>query len=399
MVEPLSHKLKSALLTALSALLGRVVPKNPRLVIFGGRQYGGNTAPLFEGAASAGLRGVWLSRDPRARVLAAKAVEWLGGAGLEVVDSVSLRGVWLGARAGAVVFTHSLGDFGPVRFPSARTRLLNVWHGMPIKRISTQDPSFAARKHAAGNLREMARYEAMFVTSGAMAELFRITFGLPLDRIHRTGQPRTDVILSTEPERRVDLDARYTPPLPPHTRKVLYCPTWREGTPVRLFPFPDADRATLNAALAALNAVMFVRTHPNDSGKLGARDDRLVPLQGDIVPEITDALSVFDALVTDYSSVYYDYLLLDRPTIFLPYDLAEYSAAPGFYLPFEQIAAGPCPETQAAFIDALRTALENPAADAERRAEVARLVYDHVDAGATARVLAVITGAPPATGR
>ena len=184
--------LKSALLAALSTVLAYIVPKDPRRVIFGGRQYGGNTAPLFEAAHSVGLRGVWLSRDPRALALARAAVARLGGtpagAALEVVASTSLRGVLLGARAGAVVFTHSLGDFGPVRFPSRRTRLLNVWHGMPIKRISTQDPSFAARKHAAGNRREMARFEAMFVTSAAMAALFRVTFGLPLARIHRTGR-------------------------------------------------------------------------------------------------------------------------------------------------------------------------------------------------------------------
>ena len=140
---------------------------------------------------------------------------------------------------------------------------------------------------------------------------------------------------------------------------------------------------------------MFVRTHPNDPGRLAGRDERLVPLQGDVLPEITDGLSLFDALVTDYSSVYYDYLLLDRPTIFLPYDLAEYAAAPGFYLPFEQIAAGPCPETQAAFVEALREALLTPRTHASRRAEVSRLVYDHVDADATRRVLDIVARTGP----
>lgn len=375
--------MKKSTLTILSWVLGWLLPKDPRLVIFGGRQYGGNTGPLFELAHTAGLRAVWLSRDPRA-LAGARAAAARTGHG-EVIEATSMRGVWRAARAGTVVFTHSLGDFAPAQFP--RTRLVNVWHGMPIKRISTQDPGFAARKHAAGNLREMARYEAMFVTSEAMAEIFALTFGLPRGRIHLTGQPRTDVILAAAP---LSLDDRYDPPLPPHRRKILYCPTWREGVACRLFPFPDADRAALNAALAALDAVMFVRTHPNDPGKLAARDDRLVPLQGEVLPEITDGLSAFDALVTDYSSVYYDYLLLDRPTIFLPYDLEAYAKAPGFYLPFERIAAGPCPETQAAFIEALQYALERPDEHAARRAEVARLVYAHVDAGATARVLKVI---------
>ncbi len=369
-----------ALLTALSWVLGHVVPKDPDLFVFGGRQYGGNTAPLFERCGEVGLRGVWLTKNP--------AVLRAGRPG--VVSSRSLRGLWLGARAGGVVLTHSLGDFAPVRFPSRRTRILNVWHGMPIKRISRADPSFAARKHARANLREMKRYEAMFATSDDMARVFAETFDLPPSRVHRTGQPRTDALFRPSP---VALD--FDPPLPPHTKRVLYCPTWREGVAVRLFPFADADLDAVQRFLEAHGAVMFVRTHPNDPGKLAKREGRLVPLQGDVVPEITDALPLFDALVTDYSSVYLDFLLLDRPTIFLPYDLAAYARAPGFYWPFERIAPEPWASTQADFLAALGQALTAPETHAAARAGVRRLVYDHVDDGATRRVLEVLVSGPP----
>lgn len=375
-------RIADGLWSALSWTLGLVVPKDPRLFVFGGRQYGGNTAPVFERCGEVGLRGAWLTRDPR--ILAS------GRPG--VVAARSLRGVWLGARAGGVVLTHSLGDFAPVRFPSRRTRVLNLWHGMPIKRIGRADPAFLARRHARSNLREMRRYEAMFATSAAMARIFAETFDLPVERVHRTGQPRTDALFRPSP---VNLDAAYRPPLPPHTRRILYCPTWREGRPVRLFPFPDADRGALQRFLEAHEAVMFVRTHPNDPGRLEARDGRLVPMQGDVVPEITDALPLFDVLVTDYSSVYYDFLLLDRPTVFVPYDLDDYARAPGFYLPFERIAVEPWAATQAELLAALDRALTDPAAEAAARAEVRRLVYDHADDGATARVLRVLAAPPP----
>lgn len=357
--------------------LGLCLPKDRRLFIFGGRQYGGNTAPLFERCAEKGLSGVWLTTN--ARILAE------GRPG--VVDARSLGGLWLAARARGVVLTHSLGDFAPARFSSRRTLILNVWHGMPLKRISTADPRFKTRSYARSNLREMGRFAAMFATSTEMARLFAETFHLTADKVHITGQPRTDILFAAEAP---DPDVRFEPPLPPHTKRVLYCPTWREGTPVRLFPFPDRDLEALQALLEAEDAVLYVRTHPNDPGGLKARDRRIVPLQGDKVTEITDVLPRFDALVTDYSSVWYDYLLLDRPTIFLPYDLAEYAEAPGFYLPFEQIAAGPCVFDQAGFVAALRQALHEPRAFAAERARVSALVYDHVDGGATARVLQVI---------
>lgn len=371
-------RIDDALLSAASWLLGHVVPKDPRLFVFGGRQYGGNTAPLFERCHEVGLRGVWITRRP----------EILAQGRPGVVPARSLRALWLAARAGGVVLTHSLGDFAPVRFPSRRTRVINLWHGMPIKRISTADPAFHTRRYARSNLREMRRFERMFATSAAMAELFHRTFGVSLERIHCTGQPRTDVLFDSPAP---DIAGAYDPPLPPHRRRLLYCPTWREGTPVRLFPFGDRDLEALQRFLEAHDAVMFVRTHPNDPGGLTARDRRLVPMQGDVAPEVTDVLPQFDVLVTDYSSVYYDFLLLDRPTVFLPYDLAEYAAAPGFYLPFAEIAAGPCPETQAAFVAALDEALERPDAGAEARRRVRDLVHDHVDGEATRRVLDVIS--------
>ena len=110
-------------------------------------------------------------------------------------------------------------------------------------------------------------------------------------------------------------------------------------------------------------------------------------MQGDVAPEVTNVLPQFDVLVTDYSSVYYDFLLLDRPTIFLPYDLDEYTEAPGFYLPFERIAPGEHPNSQADFLRTLSKAVLEPSVLMEAQRPVADLVHKYKDGGATARVL------------
>lgn len=366
---------------ALSFVLGWVVPKDPRVCVFAGRHWGGNTAPLFEAAASAGLAGHWLTRRP----------EEARGPGR--ASTRSWRALWLAARAGTVVLTHSLADLAPLSVP--RARIFNVWHGMPIKRIAAADPGFATRRHAAANRREQRRYAGMFATSRAMAELFTKTFGLPAERIFVTGQPRTDVLARPlAPE----IEAVLTRDRPSHRRRILYCPTWREHAPVRLFPFADRDLPALDAKLAALDAVMFVRTHPNDPGGRFEATERIVGLPGSVLEEITDALPAFAVLVTDYSSVWYDWLLLDRPALFLPYDLAEYTASPGFYRPFDEIAAGPRPVSQAELVTALAAALEGEDPWADARARVRALVHEVPAHGATERVLRVLADAPARVG-
>lgn len=361
----------------LSWILGWVIPKDPNLLIVGGRQFGGNTKPLLENGYKYGLRVVWLTK--RAEILNLNREN--------IVSSQSMQGVWLAARASRVAFTHALGDFKPVRFSHPKVKFYNLWHGMPVKKISTLDPGFWLRKHAKSDVREMRRYAGMFVTSPAMAEAFQKTFGLSPANVYITGQARTDSLVCGEV---LPIDHLFDPPLPKGHRKILYAPTWREGSPVRLFPFDDLNLQNLQSELEVLNAVIYVRTHPNDPGRWSKRDSRIVPLQGDIVPEVTDVLRNFNVLVTDFSGIFYDFLLIDRPTIFLPYDLEEYSRSPGFYLPFEETSAGPKPKTQTEFICELKRLFNDQDHYISDRQRVRNQLHSFVDDCATSRILEVI---------
>ena len=60
-----------------------------------------------------------------------------------------------------------------------------------------------------------------------------------------------------------------------------------------------------------------------------------------ICNNINDILNVFDLLITDYSSIFIDYLLLERPIMLLPYDLEYYKKAKGLYFNFDEINPGP----------------------------------------------------------
>jgi len=360
-----------------SWILSWIVPKDPKLLLVSGRQFGGNTKPILLEAESFGLNAVWITNR----------VEVLKINDKKIVSAYSLKGLWYGARASKVVFTHTVGDFEPLVFPSSRVEYYNVWHGMPMRKISTMDPDFWKRKHAKSNVREMKRYTGMFVSSSMMQDIFHKTFGIKLEKIYVTGQPRTDDLVRGND---FCFDHLYDPPLPVGHRKILYCPTWREGKPVTLFPFPDKNIEELQSKLEELNAVIYVRTHPNDPGRWLKREKRIVPFQGDIAPEVTDALSRFDVLITDYSSVFYDFLLLNRPTIFFSYDLDDYSRSPGFYMPYKEITAGPHPKTQREFVGELKLFLNKTDNYSGDRKKIYDKMYTYSDDLATSRVLSIM---------
>jgi len=91
-------------------------------------------------------------------------------------------------------------------------------------------------------------------------------------------------------------------------------------------------------------------------------------------PEIMDYLNNFDLLITDYSSIYFDYLLLDRPIIFLPYDIDAYSGENGFTVPYDEFTPGCKPSTMTAFFHAILVSLDkntDPYKDERKRVNAA----------------------------
>jgi CDP-glycerol glycerophosphotransferase len=152
-------------------------------------------------------------------------------------------------------------------------------------------------------------------------------------------------------------------------KNILYAPTFRPGGKVRFFPFADFDYAELSGFLLKNEISVFLRTHPNFEDEI---ESKLLAMpnvhlfSGRKYIEIMDYLNVFDLLVTDYSSIYFDYLLLDRPIIFLPYDYDDYNAEVGFTVPYNEFTPGYKPATMKDFMAAIRESFDNDTFKQER---------------------------------
>lgn len=330
--------------------LAHLVPKNPRLWVFGamrGHLYCDNPRHLFEYvmAHHPSVRCIWLS-------LNMELVESIRDQGLEAYPAYSLRGGWLAARAGlAVICVTRAQDLNPWAITKP-TKTLQLWHGTPLKKILADDKKdhchpwvgSPPKKRGLFQLLNLAKqqylwrlfpnesFELLTAPSPEVKQIFLHAFQIPDDRCIITGYPRTDAL--------------FRDPVIPHQpdqRMAIYLPTWRghQGSQADFFEF---DVAAINARLAANNVVLYFRPHPLNKprAEFEAAIRRSSNLRVIDHLDIYDILGSFNILITDFSSVYFDFLLLDRPIVFAPMGFNDYITQDReLYYEYNSITPGP----------------------------------------------------------
>ncbi|WP_336363081.1 CDP-glycerol glycerophosphotransferase family protein [Halalkalicoccus salilacus] len=372
-----------ALGSALSLLahrLAHLLPRDDSLWAFGcrgGERFEGNSKYLFLHVASEDeVRPVWISKSQ-------KTVRELRAHGFEAHRAGSLRGRLTLLRAGSVFVTGSMTDL-PL-WPTGGARLIQLWHGVTLKRIAADAPRFAELSafDRLSRLYTYRQFDAITLTAAGLDEYFRSAFRTDAD-LPVTGYPRNDALVREMPGERVGQDDAVHDAVDAIDAEHLlaYLPTYREGDSD---PTEHVDFETLDAFLAERDAAMLVKFHPfNDPAVDADRFEnlRFLPPEFDVYP----ALRHVDALVTDYSSVYFDFLLLDRPVAFYAYDRDEYAADSGFHLDYDEVTPGPVAETFEELLDALEAVRSSPDARADERERVRRMAFDHADGRAAERV-------------
>ena len=273
----------------------------------------------------------WVVDDPSVRV----------PAGTRALPRRSER--WYEALAGARVYVGNAG--APYWFEKKPGQLhLQTWHGTPLKRLGEDrgPGDFQTWRHRRRIAAQAAGWDAMISPSPFCSEVFRSAFRYD-GRFLEVGYPRNDVLVRPEGSA-VRTRVREALGLTPEDRAVLYAPTWREYVGVR-----DAKPLYLDAPLLtrlAPDTVVLLRGHYNSTHQAdvfaGERRIRDVTRY----PDIADLYLAADALVTDYSSVMFDFALTDKPQVLLVPDLEQYrDVERGFYFEIEEAAPGPMVST------------------------------------------------------
>ncbi len=267
------------------------------------------------------------------------------------IETETVKGIQKVLRAGVWFTSAGLPVYGT---KLRKNRLIiNLWHGVPLKKIALLDPNL--QKTARFYFRKIfsENYTCILTTSRALVPLMAESFAVPQTAVKVWGQPRNDGLFQSI-DRKSLLEKIYGS-LPEYEKAVLYAPTFRDYGKVRLFPFEDFDAGKLEEFLEREKMLLFLRTHIDEQGSAEPYlSDRVRCLGNREAEDVTGILNIFDCLVTDYSSIYVDYLLTGRPIIFLPYDKEEYLDERGMNFAYDEVTPGPRPRTVEAFLECLR---------------------------------------------
>lgn len=222
-------------------------------------------------------------------------------------------------------------------------KIIHLTHGSLIKNVGILEKNVSLIKRIYYKLFVSTNLSYSIATSQFFVPSTSLYTGLSENKILITGFPRNDALQLADSFRpQVLRNCGFS---------ILYAPTWRKYADVVLFPFDDVDFKKLNEFLKENNITIFIRLHPYNENSIDERmlGSNIKVFSTAICNEIMDAMGYFDALITDYSSIYYDFLLLDRPTMFLPYDYSEYEKNVGFAVDYNKITLGYKPHTIAEF--------------------------------------------------
>ena len=377
---------KKAAIEKMSGLLSavnRMLPKDPKKIVFYSNMgFRDNVKAVYDELTS---------RDCSGYRIVCAVSDWETFAGRphpKNVEFVSPQGGVRHFFTGKYFF-YSFGKY-PVK-PSKKQVVVNLWHGSPLKKIGNylddKDENY---------------FTYLLAASDFFAPIMQKAFSCRPEQIKICGHPRNDAMFRGKNAlARLGLDAGWD-------KLILWMPTFRQsgflgvsdaarakgtGLPI-LSRKEDMEKA--NALLQERNALLLAKIHPAqdlDAIDRTAYSNIRIVTNGQMQAAECDLYALLgqaDALITDYSSVYFDYLLLDRPIGFTVDDIEEYMANRGFVVddPYP-LMPGQFLNTLEEFCGFLGDVLDGTDPFAEERKRVGKLVNKYSDGKDSQRALEI----------
>ena len=211
------------------------------------------------------------------------------------------------------ITTH--GDFGiPIDYRRYKQKRMELWHGIPFKGFLKEN-----RKQISDSFN---RSSTVVITSSFFREIFSKEWNVKEGVLKDLGQPRTDMLINkTKSKEKIKQELGIS-----QKKIVFYAPTHEQdgGVDKPLFPWNSDD--TIKRILNSIDSEtsLIIRPHPYWKELITPlveekikNDKRVYYMPSSVVNETEDLIYISDVLITDWSSIYFDFLLMNKPTIFL----------------------------------------------------------------------------------
>jgi CDP-glycerol glycerophosphotransferase (TagB/SpsB family) len=319
--------------------LSYLIPKKKNLIVFGGsrgKHIADNASYLFNYMKQVEKRYhvkvIWLTKD-----------KLLENRYEKIYYIYSLKGFYYLTISKAAVISHHLDDLIPNLLGGKI--IFQVWHGVPLKKIGYLADGWNERSEIQNTLIKLVmkifpyleynKCDYVFTTSDNLIEIMKDSFDLPESNIIVTGQPRNDGLVIEKYKRKNK------------TKNIVWMPTHRGRSKTNIETLLleyDFNFSEVEKFLERNNAYLLIKPHFTELTSLNklfsSQNVSRIKLIADADP--LETLKDADILITDYSSVYFDYLLLDRPVIFTPFDYEFYKKEiAGFNFSYEEVTPGP----------------------------------------------------------
>lgn len=323
-------------------LLAKATPKSKSVWVFGawfGDKYSDNPKVFFEyvNKHCPNIDPIWISSNNL-------LIDKLRKKGFSAYNMHSLYGIFFQMRASFafVCQAHDVDLFAPTL--SRRTKIVNLWHGLPLKKIIYDEfGHIEIKKNLKGRIIDLLspyihmRNDYLIATNQRTQKTLAGAFRLPIEKVLITGFPRNDVFVDTPLTSMINKNPVY---------KVIYMPTMRKQNngSNALFEDFNFNIEKISAALNSHNIELTLRLHPINTPpeKLKAKISALNNILFDTSDDIYDTIATYDCLITDYSSIYFDFLLAKKPILFAPFDLANYKLTEReLYYEYEEVTLPP----------------------------------------------------------
>ncbi len=227
------------------------------------------------------------------------------------------------------------------------TKYIQTWHGTPLKKLAADMdkvymPGTDTEKYKRNFLTEARKWDYLISPNEYSTQIFKRAFQFK-NTLIESGYPRNDYLFTSNNEKTL-FNIKKSLDLPLNKKIILYAPTWRDNLYYSRGKYKFTIQMDLEQMKNSLGKkyIILLRLHylVTEDLDLTSYSDFVYDFSN--YEDIRDLYLISDFLITDYSSVFFDFAILKRPIIFYVYDLEDYrDNLRGFYFDFELNAPGP----------------------------------------------------------